>query len=756
MRIRMRRLSFGRASLAAISLILIPSILDAKITFIKAGQVFDGKKMLGPKAIILKDGLIQSLVDIDSAIPEGAEVLDAGTSTILPGLIDGHLHFMAAPLPYVAEIEKHSWGKLAVEGNSEFPQHRFQLLKNGITTIVDMGAPPAGYRKIRTALEKGKIVGPEIYFPGPLITAPGGHPAGTTYIGQHDLIDNGTFQVTEAAAARERVKALAEQGMDFIKIVYDRMWYRPGGAPRLKLEVAEAVIDEARKLKLRVFAHVGSEEEALAMIEAGVDGIEHGFASTSDAVFEEMKSHNVVFTPTICAYVHYSPAAVSPMRKTLRRAWELGVAMVVGTDFPASYGENCGDDIFKEMKMWEDAGIPRVEILKSATSAGAAKIGKDREIGIIAQGCRANLVFLDGATGEEELSADRISLVMLHGETVIENKTLFPAVSPRFREKSRLFFPYAFYDPVQLGVAAVSVTEWDLFRTGVSASADVQYSFRGLWSVNLMFSLPSPVPRTALRAGFHYDGFHRLFYGIGNYTKKEEKIEYAPTVLRGGIEGTTRLSKAWKVRTQVEMIRVDIQSPIGGSLPDVTGARGGRETVLSLGFVHDTRDHENNPWSGTYLSVTGLASLKALGSDHAFQKIILDARGYISPLHKHILAGRLCFQQLFGKGPFYYMPEYGSETLGRGYRPARFRANTGIFAQAEYRFPIWSFVSGTAFLDLGQVGNGLSQFAWKGFHSALGFGPRFSFGANENSILAIDFGFCSEDWNLVVRMGHVF
>jgi phytoene dehydrogenase-like protein/imidazolonepropionase-like amidohydrolase len=733
------------------------ALAGARTAYIRAGKVFDGQKLIGSRVISVRDGLIQAIEDADFAVPEGAEVIDAGNSTVLPGFVDSHIHFMAAPLPYIMEIEKHGWGKLAAEGMSAFPEHRFHLLQNGVTTIADMGSPLAGYLDLRNARQKRSIVGPELYFPGPLITAPGGHPAGTIYVGQHDLIDNGTFQVADPAAVRKKVADLAAQGVDFIKIVYDRMWYRKGGAPRLKLEVARAAIEEAHRFGLSVFAHVGSEEEARAMVHSGVDGIEHGFKLTSDTLLKEMAAQGISFTPTICAYVHYAPAAAPHMQQTLKRAYDLGVPLCVGTDFPASYGESAGDDIFREMKLFEEVGVPRIAVLRAATSAGAAKLGRDKELGMIAPGHRADLVFVAGSIDTGALSADRILSVMLHGETVVENQKLAPGYARQFRESSTSFFGYPYWDPLLSFLIGASATDFDLFRTGITASADLLFSTRNMWAANLALAFPSPIPRTALRAGAHFDNQNRLFYGIGNDTKLNDTTEYASLIFREGVSGTTRIAGHWKVASSLLFEQSKVSPYRSWSLPDtVAGNRGGNEAAFSLSLVHDARDHENNPWYGHYVAAGAWVAPAILAGGHSFRRVSFDARGYVSPFHKHILAGRLLYLETLGDVPFYYLPEIGGDTLGRGYLPYRFRDRIGLYGQFEYRFPIWDFLSGAAFVDVCQVQSAVGKFTTGGFHPAVGFGPRFSFGANENSILAIDVGITPEGWNLVLHNGHAF
>ena len=209
-----------------------------KSIFIRAGWVFDGKEMLGGKSVFIRNGIIEAILDPGVPPPPGSEIIDALDCTLMPGLFDGHIHFMGSPGWQTERIDRFGWGKIAEESYSLFPQHRLSLLRNGITSILDMGSPLAGYEHLKKAYREKKILGPEIYYPGPLITAPKGHPAGTIYKGQHDLIVNGTIQVDDETAAREQVHRLMDQKVNFIKIVYDRMWYTPGGAPRLRRALA--------------------------------------------------------------------------------------------------------------------------------------------------------------------------------------------------------------------------------------------------------------------------------------------------------------------------------------------------------------------------------------------------------------------------------------------------------------------------------------------------------------------------------------
>ena len=728
----------------------------SQTVYIKAGQVFDGKELIGSKIITIDCGYITDLIDPQYPFPDTVNVIDASDCTVLPGLIDSHIHFMAAPMPYIAEINKHSFGKLASEGISLFPEHRLHLLMNGITSIIDMGAPLKSYTRIKEAIRNGKIISPEIFFPGQLITAPNGHPAGTYYTGQHDLIINGTFQVNNINKAKIKVESLINQNVDFIKIVYDSMWYLKDGVPRLDFAIAKEIVKESHRLGLRVIAHVGSSEEAREMIGISVDGIEHGFSYSSDSVFADFKNRNISFTPTLSAYDHYAPMAVPLIKKAIQRASELNVPIITGTDYPSSYGKYCGDDVFKEMNLLEGIGISRIEVLKGATSYGSEKIGKEKEIGHIGKGYRANLILYKGQVDTGRLTSSRIIGTMLHGNMVIEKGILVEEYAPFFKTRNTMIFPYGFYDAVSEYNMGVSHINFDLFRSGISLYSDVSWSTRNMWSVNLQFFIPSPFKKTSLKAIFHFDNQNRLYYGIGNNTLPESEIEYGSVCYKENISATTTWNKYWKLDCSftLEQFKTNTKQDV---IPlTINGVNGGNQTILGLSFIYDSRDHQNNPWKGTMISLTSEFSPKFLGSTYQFERLTFDVRGYISIFPRNIFCARFLYRQALGDIPYYYLPDFGGSTLGRGYYTSRFMDRTGLYGQAEYRFPIVKIISCVAFYDIGQVQKNAKAFTINGFHHNIGFGPRFCFGSNENSVLGMDFGYSPEGMLVLFHAGHAF
>jgi hypothetical protein len=583
-----------KAAFALTCVLLTVGFAAANTYYIRVDHVFDGSELLGRRTIVVRYGLWIERVTADSVpVPVGADEIDLGDETVLPGFIENEFHFAAPALPGDDNSERYGPGRWDAEVLSGFPLARLGLLRNGVTSVIDNGGALAAYPGFRQALAKGSLVGPELYVPG------------------------------EETGIRDS-------------------------------------------------------------------------------------------------------------------------------------GSGAGD-IFSEIARLEAVGGSRIEALRAVTSVRARKLGKEREIGAVAPGQRANLVFMRGAADTGVLSAGRIARVMLFGGVAIEDGRPGRAYARKFRENSLSFFGYPYWDPLLSVLVGANVTDVDLFRTGVSASLDVLYSTRNMWWTSLALAMPSPIPRTALRAGFHFDDQNRLYYGLGNDTKLSDTTEYANLIFREGASGVTRIARQWRLLTGLQFDQSELKDNGGRPLPDsLTDDRGGDEAMVSLSIANDTRDRANNSRRGRYIAATVQVAPALLPDGHDFQKVALDLRGFASPFRRQVLAGRVLCQRAFGDVPFYFLPEFGGDTLGRGYLPFRFRDRVSIIAQFEYRFPVWSFISGAVFFDAGQFRRGPGEFTWTGFHPAFGFGPRFSLGANESSMLGIDVGFTPEGWNLVLHNGQVF
>ena len=294
-----------------------------EIQVIRAEKAFTGRGFVEDVFIVIADGVIREVVPAGAYTAiEGSRLIDAAGLTVTPGLIDSHVHLFGLPLETMKKTAQRGWGRVAEEMVSLVPGNREQYLQSGITTVIDMGSTVDGTRRLADGLGSGRLLGPDLYYCGPLFTAPNGHPAGTIYRGQHDLIDHATVQEDEPGPAAARVAELAGQGVSFIKLVYDDGTSYGGKVPRLDRELAARIAAEAHARGLPVIAHVGALESGFAdMIACGVDGVEHCFAyDGSDAVFREAAARGVFFTPTLSIYEIHARALLPRMMESVARA----------------------------------------------------------------------------------------------------------------------------------------------------------------------------------------------------------------------------------------------------------------------------------------------------------------------------------------------------------------------------------------------------------------------------------------------------
>lgn len=388
-----------------------PPSSDTAVT-LEVGSLIDGRGgVQGPSTVVVDQGAI---TEIRPGRPSGAyPVYDLSRYTVLPGLIDTHVHI--------------AWhfdrdGRYATRASEETPEEKmlfvmenaYRALLSGITTVQSMGNPEDG--ALRDAVKRGVLPGPRVLTSLRAITERTGGPA----------------------AIREAVRAIAAEGADFIKI-FASASIRVGGAPTLSQEQLDAACGTARELGLRTAVHAHSIESARRAVQAGCTVIEHG-ALLDRATLELIAQSDVYFDPNIYLVTdnyltnrdrflgigNYTKEGFRAMEEAMpvklamfREAITVpGLRVLFGTDAVAgAFGREVDELIYRVTTGGQDP----MDAIVSATSLAAESLELDGEIGAIAPGMLADLIAVDGNPLEDITALRRVVFVM-RGGTVYRNE----------------------------------------------------------------------------------------------------------------------------------------------------------------------------------------------------------------------------------------------------------------------------------------------------------------------------------------------
>jgi imidazolonepropionase-like amidohydrolase len=411
-------------------------MMQTKRTAIVNVHVFDGTKMLGQKNVVFQHGKI---ISISNEVPIGAEVIDGRGCTLLPGLIDAHVHTSEDSLR--------------------------DAILFGVTTELEMQGGMT--KKGRELQLKDKFNVADVRSSGMALTAPGGHPDELIPKGEgipsfilkkmekmteeekQEFIasfeerkseDGNKLDVTTKDGAVKFVRQQMENGADYFKIMIEEgTVMNAPGLPMIQPEVMRAAVDEAHKLGKIVIAHVLTAEAAKTAVDVGVDGLAHLFIDRPDWTPELIKAiadKGIFVTPclvlnssiigtsachvakdkrvehklnedwkmTMCSCFNTFPAGnMEDNFNNVKDLFDAGVDILVGTDvsvpMPHLGGLAHGVSVHHEMQLLVDAGLSPTDALRSATSVIAKRFSlTDR--GQIAEGLRADLVLVKGNPSE--------------------------------------------------------------------------------------------------------------------------------------------------------------------------------------------------------------------------------------------------------------------------------------------------------------------------------------------------------------------
>jgi imidazolonepropionase-like amidohydrolase len=383
----------------------------------------------GPSTITIVDGLIQSVAPGLAPPPAGARLIDLSNRTVLPGLIDMHVHLSGNPgQDYRQEaVDTDEYATLVGVSNAR------STVRAGFTTVRDLGSAP----QVGFALSRGTREG---LFPGPRIVAAG--PA-ISIVGGHGDVSGFRPEVIEALAAHntctgavqcaERVREFARAGAQVIKFTATGgvLSQQAGGLEaHFTDEEMRAIVTTAHSLGLRVAAHAHGARGIEAAARAGVDSIEHGTFADAAAI-AAMRRSGSALVPTLMAFTgvreslaqgRFTPIVAAKAREALshlgeaaRAARAAGVPVVFGTD-AAVYPHGRNAEEFAQLVQY--AGMSPAEALASATTAAARLLGMENEIGRIAPGFSADLIAVDGDPLADVRLLQHVGFVMVRGRVM--------------------------------------------------------------------------------------------------------------------------------------------------------------------------------------------------------------------------------------------------------------------------------------------------------------------------------------------------
>jgi len=385
-------------------------------------RVFDGERVADHQTVLIQDGKIARIGQAGLAVPPGATVIDGRGRTLIPGMIDAHVHVTDS-----------------VEADLR------QAISLGVTTVIDMFSGSTRFERIKAARAADAFGLADVRTAGVGATAPGGHPS---------QMGGPPFPtISDSSQAAAFVDARIAEGSDFLKIVYDDLASVGMRAPMLDRRTLAGLIAAAHQRGKLAVVHVLSEAQARDAIAAGADGLAHlaTGATVSGGFADFVAAHHVFVIPTLSPSFAMCGKPISPTiaadtlltpfirpmwrvqmanprllpggpfscagtEEAVRQISRLNVPILVGTDAPGA-GQTYGASMYGELQLLVGVGLTPMQALTGATSA-AARAFRLTDRGRIQEGLRADLVLLDGNPTTDIRDTRRIAMVWKRGALV--------------------------------------------------------------------------------------------------------------------------------------------------------------------------------------------------------------------------------------------------------------------------------------------------------------------------------------------------
>jgi imidazolonepropionase-like amidohydrolase len=415
----------------AIALALLTSSAAAAETYaIQAGRLIAdaAKPALGPSTVVVENGRI-SRIESGFTAPAGAIVVDQRSRTVLPGLIDAHVHLTGDPgTPFWRD---------AVDSNELATvvgvKNALLTARAGFTTVRDLGAIGLSSFALRDAIRDGIVPGPRIIASGGALSIVGGHGDVSGFRPEVNAALDPGGTCTGADQCAERVREWAQKGSDVIKITSTGGVLSQQGRGlegHFHPEEIRAITRTAHRLGLKVAAHAHGARGIEDAAQNGVDSIDHGTFADARAL-QAMKANGSWYVPTLMALTGvrdrlgkniFTPVVEAKGREALAY-WGKGLAAANRAGVRIAFGTDAG--VFEHGRNAEEAelmvtlgGMSPRAVLISATSGAADLLGIANEAGTIEPGKSADVIAIDGDPLADAKSLTRVGYVMAMGKPI--------------------------------------------------------------------------------------------------------------------------------------------------------------------------------------------------------------------------------------------------------------------------------------------------------------------------------------------------
>ena len=394
-----------------------------KVVALRAARLIDGRggSVVSPAVIVVRGNRIDS---IGGAVPSDAQVIDLGDMTLLPGLIDAHVHTLLqgdiTSEDYDVQLFKESLPYRALRATKALKI----ALGHGFTTVRDVETEGAMYTDVdlKRAINNGVIDGPRMVVSTRAMSVTGGYgPSGyapdVTYPMGVQIVDG-------ADSARKAVREQIAHGADWIKVYADRSYFvaKDGtlsSTPTFNAEEMKAIVEEAHRLRHKVAAHAMARPGIENALNAGVDSIEHGIAIPDD-LLDVMLAKGTYLCPTLTVTEYVAPGRGGVWvkipafhRDSFSRALKRGVKIAFGTDAGGFAWDAINEA--KEFEYETRYGMTPMQAIQTATRNAADLLDMSDRIGTIEAGKFADIVAVPGNPLSDITAMERVAFVMKDG-----------------------------------------------------------------------------------------------------------------------------------------------------------------------------------------------------------------------------------------------------------------------------------------------------------------------------------------------------